>query len=88
MDNNNQETDILNLGTAPAMSQANSMQAEAHSTGLMFSNAANQQQLNFQQGLSTSTMNIKKILNVKNKQTIVFGNRRSRLLNIEDNFES
>lgn len=78
------ETNVTNLGTAPAMANSSSMQVSAHSSGLLFSQMANQQQQHFQLGLSTSTMNVKKILDIKANQSTVFGSRRSRFFNIEE----
>lgn len=84
MDDKNLETNITNLGMASAIASGSAMQVNAHSAGLLFSQMASQQQQQYQLGLSTSTMNVKKILEVKANQSTVFGRRRSRFFNNEE----
>lgn len=78
MEKDNTEIESTNVGMASAVSDGIAQQVDAHSKGLLFSQSVNQQQNSFNLGISTSTLDVKKILELKQKQNAVVGKRRSR----------
>jgi len=75
MENDKNGTYTGTVAMAPPVSAGIAMQANAHSVGLMFEQSVVQQQNQFQLGISSSIMNVKKIARVKIKRK---GLRKSR----------
>lgn len=83
MDTTNQDINNSNLGFSTATANGNTVQTNVHSLGILFEQSINQQQNHFQTAISTSTMDIKKILNIKKgKQNRIEKIKRHRFFNL------
>ena len=54
----------INSDLSSSMAKGTTDQTNAHSLGIMFEQSINQQQNHFQTAISTSTMDVKKILSI------------------------